>query len=83
LSSQELESRKAKAIKLELFIYIWYCISESELNTERVALLKQFITAKGEILSENPELLAYFALPYVDKNIKHPILKQIYSLEWK
>jgi hypothetical protein len=33
-------------------------------------------------LSEIPELLAYFALPYVDKKIGNPIIKRIYSEEW-
>lgn len=38
---------------------------------------------KGDALSELPELLAYFALPYVDNPMDHPFLKRIFTQEWK
>jgi hypothetical protein len=66
-----------------LYIYIWHCITDNGTHLEKVNILKQFITAKGSTLSENPELLPYFALPYVEKIANHSFLKKVFSETWR
>lgn len=64
---------------VEFFLHIWYCLGETHLDKTRVPLLKHYIDVKGESLSELPQLLPYFALPFAENPIAHPFLKRIFA----
>jgi hypothetical protein len=72
-----------KWLIVEFYLHIWYCVGESHLEKSRIFELKNYINIKGDTLSEIPELLAYFALPYADSPMTHPFLKRIFTVEWR
>lgn len=45
--------------------------------------MRDHIDKNGETLAEIPELLAYFALPYSDNPSTHPLLRKIFTGEWR
>ena len=42
---------KVKWVKVEFYVYVWYCVMENKLNGPRLSQLKEYIKAKGDILS--------------------------------
>lgn len=58
-------------------------MGKEQLEKERIHSLKEYINLKGDALSEVPELLPYFALPYAENPMSHPFLKRIFAVEWR
>ncbi|TMS34578.1 hypothetical protein L596_002140 [Steinernema carpocapsae] len=50
---------------------------------DRLAVLKTYLEeGRGSTLSDTPELVQYFALPYVSDPFKHPVFKEILQKKW-
>ncbi|KAK0394672.1 hypothetical protein QR680_000867 [Steinernema hermaphroditum] len=50
---------------------------------DRLAVLKTFLEeGNGATMSDNPELVQYFALPYVSDPFKHPVFREVLQKKW-
>ena len=55
---------------------------EVDRNTpsEGMTMLRSFLETKGETFSNEPELLPFYALPYVPDPLHHPSFKDLFTV---
>ncbi len=82
--------------KLEFYVHIYFAIfpvhpnnpsvgvtggANAELRKE-LAAFKIFLDTKGSELSKTSEFLQFYALPYVQNPMEHPIFKGLCTKKW-
>ena len=81
------------AMKLEFYLRIYFAVYpsfmsqgspqqiEKDLRRE-LHYFKEFLDNAGSYLSKTSEFLQYYALPYVDNPVNHPIFRSVCSKRW-
>lgn len=79
--------------KLEFYLHIYFAIfpvhpnnpqganNQKELMKE-LSAFKNFLDTKGAELSKTSEFLQFYALPYVQNPMDHPIFKGLCTKKW-
>jgi hypothetical protein len=68
------------AIRLEFFIRLYL----ATLNKKKYSLeFKKFLDDKSILLTDSPDLLPFYALPYIPDPSTHPAFTSIYKQEWR
>ena len=52
------------------------------ISKEEMKDFKKYLETKGANLSQNQELLKYFALPYINNPLKHESFAPLFQEEW-
>lgn len=79
--------------KLEFELNVYFCVysvhpcttgSSKKTQVDRAAgeALKKYIDSKGPEVSDESELLLFFALPFIPKPQENPSLAKIFTKEW-
>jgi LisH domain-containing protein ARMC9 len=80
-------------MKLEFYLRIYFAVypsfmsqnsqqqNEKDLRRE-LAYFKDFLDSAGSYLSKTSEFLQYYALPYVDNPLMHPIFRNVCTKKW-
>ena len=81
------------SMKLEFYLHIYFAVYpsfmaqgppaqiEKDLRRELMAF-KDFLDSAGSYLSKTSEFLQYYALPYVNNPVEHPIFRNVCSKKW-
>ena len=76
--------------KTEFYFYIYFSIYEvhsflgngKETSKEAFAKLKTYLEEKGSELAKFPDLIPFFAFPYVKNLREHPSFKHLFAQNW-
>ncbi|XP_061204758.1 lisH domain-containing protein ARMC9 isoform X3 [Neopsephotus bourkii] len=90
ISSSVLDDEPA-AQKLEFYLHIHFATyllkhnigkpDKAELE-ERISHFKGYLETKGAALSQTPEFLPFYALPFVPNPMVHPSFKELFQDSW-
>ncbi|EGD74364.1 hypothetical protein PTSG_06375 [Salpingoeca rosetta] len=87
-----MRTSDSTCVKLEFYAHVYFAIvgihphatfrPESYNQQMAMAQLRQYIEDKGAILSNEPELLPYFAMPYIPEPQHHATFATLFTDTW-
>jgi hypothetical protein len=57
-------------------------VAAAKAAVSSIHAFSKFLNTRGQVLSENPEFLPFYALPYIPNPIDHPSFKPIFEARW-